>query len=112
MGRKCGVPDCDSESGRPEDYGVTFHKVPLHSEFRPKWLSLCRLTEEKGSLKTIYICSRHFLKADFCEFKGKKYMLKQGVFPSVFPWCNLRVKSEVDSKKPENLVSDDIETVR
>lgn len=106
MGRKCGVEECLSDSNRPEDVGVTFHKIPLHPDIRPKWLSLCRIPEEKHNVKVIYICSRHFLKADFCNFKGKKYMLKQGVLPSVFPWnrckmerINLTNRLENDIKK-------------
>lgn len=94
MGRKCGVESCLSDSNRLEDTGVTFHKVPMHPDIRPKWMSLCRIPEDKKDVKVIYICSRHFLSADFCNFKGKKYMLKQGVLPSVFPWNKLRADSE------------------
>ena len=86
MGRKCAVLFCTSESGRDEDIGVTFHKIPLHADIRPKWMNLCRIPEDKRSTKVIYVCSRHFLSVDFCHFKGRKYMLKQGVLPSVFPW--------------------------
>ncbi|XP_018332733.1 PHD finger protein 20 [Agrilus planipennis] len=86
MVRRCYVPDCSSEEGKEEHQGVTFHKIPMHSDIRPKWMLLCRIPEDKKDMKVIYICSRHFLNADFCHFKGKKYMLKQGVLPSVFPW--------------------------
>ncbi|XP_060517511.1 PHD finger protein 20 [Cylas formicarius] len=112
MGRKCSVESCSSDSNRAEDTGVTFHKVPLHNDLRPKWISLCRIPEDKKSVKVIYVCSRHFLRADFCHFKGKKYMLKHGVLPSVFPWdksklealkAEAAVKKEtnVDKKKPK-----------
>lgn len=113
MGRKCGVEECLSDSNRSEDVGVTFHKIPLHPDIRPKWMSLCRIPEDKQNLKVIYICSRHFLKADFCNFKGKKYMLKQGVLPSVFPWnrckmerIHLKSKPEDDIKKKPNETQD------
>ncbi|CAH1133228.1 unnamed protein product [Ceutorhynchus assimilis] len=86
MGRKCSVENCTSDSKKEEHEGVTFHKVPPHGDLRPKWLSLCHIPEEKANLKMIFVCSRHFLKANFCSFKGSKYMLKQGVLPSVFPW--------------------------
>lgn len=102
MGRKCSVDGCLSDSNRPEDMGVTFHKVPMHSDVRPKWLSLCHIPEDKQSVKIIYVCSRHFLRADFCNFKGKKYMLKQGVLPSVFPWDKSKleaIKAEANVKK-------------
>lgn len=94
MGRKCTVPDCLSEEGRNEDRGVTFHKIPLHADIRPKWMSLCHIPEDKFTVKVVHVCSRHFLKADFYRFKGKKYMLKQGVLPSVFPWNKLKKENE------------------
>lgn len=100
MGRKCSVEGCLSDSNRTEDIGVTFHKVPLHSDVRPKWMSLCHIPDNKKLVKIIYVCSRHFLRADFCNFKGKKYMLKQGVLPSVFPWD----KSKLEAIKAEAIV--------
>lgn len=100
MGRRCSVESCLSDSNRPEDTGVTFHKVPLHSDIRPKWLSLCRIPDDKRDIKVIYVCSRHFLNADFCSFKGRKYMLKQGVLPSVFPWSKLKKESKKNAAKP------------
>lgn len=106
MGRKCSVENCTSDSTKPEHTGVTFHKVPHHSDVRPKWLSLCRIPDDKTNAKLLYVCSRHFLRADFCSFKGKKYMLRQGVLPSVFPWDKSRleaIKAEVSSKKVVNV---------
>lgn len=101
MGRRCSVESCLSDSSRPEDTGVTFHKVPLHSDIRPKWMSLCRIPDDKKDIKVIYICSRHFLNADFCNFKGKKYMLRQGVLPSVFPWNKLKKEFKKTVKSSE-----------
>lgn len=108
MGRKCSVKSCTSQSAKPEHAGVTYHKIPLHPDVRPKWLSLCRIPTEKMESKMLFVCSRHFLRADFCNFKGKKYMLKQGVLPSVFPWDKSRleaIKAVVGSKKDEDEVS-------
>nr|XP_023017755.1 PHD finger protein 20 [Leptinotarsa decemlineata] len=103
MGRKCSVEGCLSDSNRTEDVGVTFHKVPPHSDVRPKWLSLCRIPDDKKLIKVIYICSRHFLRADFCNFKGKKYMLRQGVLPSVFPWDKSKLEAIKAEAKKEKL---------
>ncbi|KAK9879641.1 hypothetical protein WA026_006706 [Henosepilachna vigintioctopunctata] len=103
MGRKCGVQGCLSDSNRVEDVGVTFHKVPMQTEIRMKWLKLCRIPEEKKSVKVVHVCSRHFLRADFCNFKGKKYMLRQGVFPSVFPWDKSKLEA-IKSEKHQNKV--------
>lgn len=115
MGRKCAVEECLSESSRSFDVGVTFHKIPIHRDIRPKWLSLCKIPDDKHDLKVIYICSRHFLKGDFCNFKGKKFMLKQGVLPSVFPWNRCKMervhlkssKSEIADINIKNEIVDD-----
>ncbi|XP_972506.2 PHD finger protein 20 isoform X1 [Tribolium castaneum] len=102
MGRKCGVLDCLSDSNRREDTGVTFHKVPSHADTRQKWITLCRIPEDKKTTKVIYICSRHFLRMDFCNFKGKKYILRQGVLPSVFPWDKSKLEAIKSTKnEPE-----------
>lgn len=98
MGRKCNVLDCPSDSRRLEDNGVTFHKMPFHSDLRPKWIELCRIPEERQMNKVIYVCSRHFRRTDFCNFKGTKYMLRQGALPSVFPWTKSVIKIPPPSK--------------
>lgn len=106
MGRKCNVLHCPSDSRRPEDQGVTFHKIPHHTDLRPRWLSLCKIPEERRNVKVIYVCSRHFLRADFCNFKGTKYMLKQGALPSVFPWTSNLSKNtdqEVSDHSEQNI---------
>ncbi|KAI4466353.1 phd finger protein 20-related [Holotrichia oblita] len=51
MGRKCGISVCMSDSNREEDRGVTFHKIPMHPDIRPKWMSLCRIPEDKKFMK-------------------------------------------------------------
>lgn len=104
MGRKCNVLHCPSDSRRIEDQGITFHKIPHHTDLRPKWLQLCKIPEERKNVKVIYVCSKHFKKSDFCNFKGTKYMLKQGVLPSSFPWSSPSPKSSdqepiIDTKK-------------
>ncbi|XP_072377745.1 uncharacterized protein [Diabrotica undecimpunctata] len=104
MGRKCNVKGCPSASNRSKDEGVTFHKIPPHMDVRPKWLSLCRIPEDKKNIKILYVCSRHFLRADFCNFKGKKYMLKHGVLPSVFPWDKSKLEAIKAVVKNEKVV--------
>ncbi|XP_050498431.1 PHD finger protein 20 isoform X2 [Diabrotica virgifera virgifera] len=107
MGRKCNVKGCPSASNRSKDEGVTFHKIPPHMDVRPKWLSLCRIPEDKKNIKILYVCSRHFLRADFCNFKGKKYMLKHGVLPSVFPWDKSKLEAIKAVVKNEKVVKKD-----
>ncbi|ENN77255.1 hypothetical protein YQE_06084, partial [Dendroctonus ponderosae] len=94
MGRKCSVENCSSDSTKSEHIGVTFHKVPHHTDVRPKWLSLCRISEHRSKSKLL--------------FKGRKYMLKQGVLPSVFPWD----KSRLEAIKAEVSVSKDGEPTK
>ncbi|XP_058120413.1 uncharacterized protein LOC131284768 [Anopheles ziemanni] len=84
--RKCIVPQCPSNTARPEDRGVTFHKIPFNDEWKRQWITACHLPENYNATKTTNVCSRHFRKADFQEFKGKKYVLKFGVVPTVFAW--------------------------
>ncbi|KFB35687.1 AGAP006428-PA-like protein [Anopheles sinensis] len=84
--RKCIVPQCPSNTARPEDRGVTFHKIPFNDEWKRQWITACHLPDDYNATKTTNVCSRHFRKADFQEFKGKKYVLKFGVVPTVFAW--------------------------
>lgn len=109
MGRKCNVLDCPSDSKRSEDNGVTFHKMPFHPDLRPKWIELCRIPEDRQFNKVIYVCSRHFRRTDFCNFKGTKYMLKQGALPSVFPWTRCLIKLPNGSKSDDGTNCDSTE---
>lgn len=83
----------------------------MHPDIRPKWMSLCKIPGDKRDAKVIYICSRHFLRADFCNFKGKKYMLKQGVLPSVFPWSKTRPEANTGSKEKNDSVPIEAELI-
>ncbi|ETN64740.1 phd finger [Anopheles darlingi] len=102
-GRKCIVPGCPSAANRKADRGVTFHKVPLNEKIKRQWIEACRLAERPNSYRSGNVCSRHFRRADFQEFKGKKFMLKTVAVPSIFNWtkpqrpdalANVTVKEE------------------
>uniref|UniRef100_A0A182FEZ5 MBD domain-containing protein n=1 Tax=Anopheles albimanus TaxID=7167 RepID=A0A182FEZ5_ANOAL len=102
-GRKCIVPDCPSAANRKVDRGVTFHKVPLNEKIKRQWMEACRLVHRLHSYRSGNVCSRHFRRADFQEFKGKKFMLKTTAVPSIFAWnkpktpdaqANVTVKEE------------------
>uniref|UniRef100_A0A182LSN2 MBD domain-containing protein n=1 Tax=Anopheles culicifacies TaxID=139723 RepID=A0A182LSN2_9DIPT len=84
--RKCIVPDCPSTSARLEDRGVTYHKIPYLDDMKRLWITACHLPDDYFATKGSNVCSRHFRKADFQEFKGKKYVLKFGVVPTIFEW--------------------------
>uniref|UniRef100_A0A182NJ64 MBD domain-containing protein n=1 Tax=Anopheles dirus TaxID=7168 RepID=A0A182NJ64_9DIPT len=84
--RKCIVPDCPSTTARPGDRGVTYHKIPYLDEMQRLWIAACHLPEEYNATKASNVCSRHFRRADFQDFKGKKYVLKFGVIPTIFAW--------------------------
>lgn len=81
--RKCCIEGCLSTSNRKEDEGVTFHKFA--AKLTDEWLKACRVDPEKKN-SVAFVCSRHFRKSDFQDFKGNKYFLKQGAIPSIFPW--------------------------
>uniref|UniRef100_A0A182QI19 MBD domain-containing protein n=1 Tax=Anopheles farauti TaxID=69004 RepID=A0A182QI19_9DIPT len=84
--RKCIVPECPSSTARPEDRGVTFHKIPYLDDMQRLWITACHLPDDYKATKGSNVCSRHFRRADFQDFKGKKYVLKFGVVPTIFAW--------------------------
>ena len=95
--RKCVIAGCLSSTAREEDRGVTFHKIPENKEISEKWITECRLAPNVNYTKTTQICSRHFRKADFAEFKGKKYVLKKTAVPSIFVW---KTKDKPEPESP------------
>ncbi|XP_052860458.1 uncharacterized protein LOC128267616 [Anopheles cruzii] len=102
-GRKCIVPDCPSVATRPEDRGVTFHKIPANQEVARQWVIVCHLPEGFSLDKITNVCSRHFRKADFQAFKGKKYVLKFGAIPSIFPWTVRSSGSSPETQGPPQI---------
>lgn len=86
MGRRCCITGCSSSSRLPEHQGVTYHSFPLDHNTRSLWLRLTRLSSERQITKSVLVCSRHFKRADFQPQRSGKYLLKQRVFPTVFPW--------------------------
>ncbi|XP_050073620.1 uncharacterized protein LOC126561487 [Anopheles maculipalpis] len=96
--RKCIVPDCPSSSARPEDRGVTYHKIPYLEDMKRLWIVACHLPDDYFATKGSNVCSRHFRKADFQEFKGKKYVLKFGVIPTIFAWTIAKPSADEASK--------------
>ncbi|XP_053675318.1 uncharacterized protein LOC128725588 [Anopheles nili] len=95
--RKCIVPECPSTTARSEDRGVTFHKIPYQEETKRAWITACHLPDGYNASKMSNVCSRHFRKADFQEFKGKKYVLKTGIVPTIFPWTNGKGSEKSDN---------------
>lgn len=81
--RKCVVPGCNSCTTRPEDKGLTYHRFPVYS--REEWLKIFNLPNSFQTTKNTHVCSRHFNKSDFQEFKGKKFFLKHGALPKHLP---------------------------
>ncbi|XP_067616959.1 PHD finger protein 20-like protein 1 [Eurosta solidaginis] len=86
MGRRCCVAGCSSTSRLPEHHGVTYHSFPLDPNIRAVWLRNTRLSAERQITKSVLVCSRHFRRVDFQPQRSGKYLLKQKVFPTVFPW--------------------------
>ncbi|XP_062564376.1 uncharacterized protein LOC134227114 [Armigeres subalbatus] len=104
--RKCLIKECPSSSARKEDRGVTFHRIPAKEDVKRMWIEACRLPENYKINKSNNVCSRHFKKADFQDFKGTKYVLKNGAVPTIFSWSVVstpkrEIKEEEPNKKEE-----------
>lgn len=105
--RKCFIEGCISSTNRPEDIGVTYHRIPKKSDIRDKWFTEIKLDPSTKLTKGTFVCSRHFRNADFQTFKGTKYLLRAGAIPSIFPW-NTPIKSESESEGPKPGPSEEI----
>ncbi|XP_058831300.1 uncharacterized protein LOC131689929 [Topomyia yanbarensis] len=104
--RKCIIKDCPSTSARSEDRGVTYHKIPANESVKKKWVIACQLPDSFVINKGSNVCSRHFRKADFQDFKGTKYVLKFGAVPTIFSWTiasapSKKKKDETEKGKSE-----------
>ncbi|XP_055536145.1 uncharacterized protein LOC129724892 [Wyeomyia smithii] len=101
--RKCIISDCPSSSARKEDRGVTYHKIPANEQNKKKWVLACRLPDNYVINKGSNVCSRHFRKADFQDFKGTKYVLKFGAVPTIFSWSIASVPNKKKKDDTANL---------
>lgn len=100
--RKCSIFKCLSDARRKEDEGVTFHRLPRYRDIRERWMLLGRI-DRALSKRVLYACSRHFLRADFCHTKGKKYTLLPAVEPSIFSW-NKKVGCQSNSSTQQKIL--------
>ncbi|XP_011210144.2 uncharacterized protein LOC105230848 [Bactrocera dorsalis] len=106
MGRRCCVTGCNSTSRLPEHHGVTYHSFPLDANIRAIWLRNTRLSSERQITKSVLVCSRHFRRIDFQPQRSGKYLLKQRVFPTVFPWGKVdptQVESDLEDLKNNSM---------
>lgn len=86
MGRRCCIAGCTSTSRLPEHHGVTYHSFPSDQNARSIWIRNTKISADRHITKSVLVCSRHFRRADFQPQRSGKYLLKQKVFPTVFPW--------------------------
>lgn len=86
MGRRCCIAGCMSTSRLPEHHGVTYHSFPADQNSRSIWIRNTKISSDRHITKSVLVCSRHFRRADFQPQRSGKYLLKQKVFPTVFPW--------------------------
>ncbi|CAD6991243.1 unnamed protein product [Ceratitis capitata] len=106
MGRRCCVTGCSSTSRLPEHHGVTYHSFPLDTNIRSIWMRNTRLSPERQITKSVLVCSRHFRRIDFQPQRSGKYLLKQRVFPTVFPWGKVdiaQVESDLEDLKNNSM---------
>lgn len=110
--RKCNVENCPSSTNRVEDRGVTFHRFPINAVVRKQWVDLTRMGPNTKITKGTFVCSRHFRQIDFQDFKGTKYLLKQGASPSIFPWnCDQPETSENTPTTELGKLEEDVQTI-
>lgn len=107
--RKCSVKGCTSCTNKPQDSGVTFHRFPVNQEITKKWLKAAKFPDGFTPGKGHHICSRHFCRSDFMDFKGKKYFLKQGSVPTIFSNLNPTNSAESTEKKNVDEIPKDTE---
>lgn len=98
--RKCLIKECPSSSARKEDRGVTFHRIPANEDVKRLWIEACRLPDNFKINKSNNVCSRHFKKADFQDFKGTKYVLKNGAVPTIFSWSVVSTPKKEVKEEP------------
>ena len=114
MGRRCCIAGCTSTSRLPEHHGVTYHSFPSDPNARSIWIRNTKISADRQITKSVLVCSRHFRRADFQPQRSGKYLLKQKVFPTVFPWgkieaCqieeDLEFLNSAGSAAPSNLLT-------
>lgn len=116
MGRRCCIGGCSSTSRLPEHHGVTYHSFPVDENTRAIWMKNARIHMGRSITKSVLVCSRHFRRADFQPQRSGKYLLKQKVFPTVFPWGKVEAnqieedseflsKASTSAAAPTNLLS-------
>lgn len=74
----CCIQKCKSRSTRTEDIGVTYHKFPRDVSLCDTWIKATRHSLTRTDTPA-YVCSRHFCKSDFQNYKDSKYVLKSGI---------------------------------
>ncbi|XP_037808543.1 uncharacterized protein LOC119601593 [Lucilia sericata] len=114
MGRRCCITGCTSTSRLPEHHGVTYHSFPADQNARSIWIRNTKISSDRHITKSVLVCSRHFRRADFQPQRSGKYLLKQKVFPTVFPWGkidaaqieeDLEFLNSTGNSAPSNLLS-------
>ena len=114
MGRRCCIAGCTSTSRLPEHHGVTYHSFPSDPNARTIWIRNTKISADRQITKSVLVCSRHFRRADFQPQRSGKYLLKQKVFPTVFPWGkieagqieeDLEFLNSAGSAAPSNLLT-------
>ncbi|XP_065362040.1 uncharacterized protein MBD-R2 [Calliphora vicina] len=120
MGRRCCIAGCTSTSRLPEHHGVTYHSFPSDQNARSIWIRNTKISADRHITKSVLVCSRHFRRADFQPQRSGKYLLKQKVFPTVFPWGkidaaqieeDLEFLNSTGTAAPSNLLTTSSSTV-
>ncbi|EDV95086.1 uncharacterized protein LOC6567961 [Drosophila grimshawi] len=109
MGRRCCVSECPSTSRLFQHHGVTYHSFPMDPVIRAIWIKNSRTSLDRPITKSVLVCSRHFRRLDFNNVRNGKYLLKQRVFPTVFPWGKMEpAEIEADQRALQQATVDGV----
>lgn len=84
----CGVFMC-KQKGTSDKMGnkVGYHRVPYTEPQRRIWLQKIRRRDYfYNSVRTVYVCTSHFVESDYMESTLHRRRLKSTAVPSQFEW--------------------------
>lgn len=93
----CIAPGCKSLEN--ERHGISFFSFPKDKKLLKGWKLIIN---NKKIIKTMKICSRHFLKSDFLNPRRKAPILKKDAVPSLFFVDKKTPKTIIESPKTSN----------
>ncbi|KAI4893658.1 hypothetical protein NFI96_009299, partial [Prochilodus magdalenae] len=79
------VSDLEQEQSLRYNSEISFHRFPVDTEVRARWLTQIR-RDNFSPLQSTHVCSWHFNTGDFVVTAVGKRKLNQGAVPCLFAW--------------------------